>query len=159
MVHAYRIVSNVHPQNGRYSPIACWASFDVSNTTVPDPLGRPSAPILMSARIIFPAARNKSLRSCHPAWYGSYDIMVGLSTGIEVQYARFRHKAGSPGCWPTQSNCAKEGVVEGRHVGPAQPLPYQSYRERASHQTELHFHDPNNDDVYISNSHRIRASN
>jgi hypothetical protein len=56
-----------------------------------------------------------------------------------------------------QSNCAKEDLVDGWHMGPAQPLPYQSYRERVSHQTELHFHDPNNDDIYISDSCQIRS--
>ena len=83
--------------------------------------------------------------------------MVGQSTMMKVQYAHFRHKAGSLGCCLIQSNCAKEGVAEGRHAGPAQPLPYQSYQGRVSHQTELHFHDPNNDDIYINDSRQIQS--
>ena len=48
--------------------MACTASLAVSNMTVPEPLGRPSAPMLMSARMMFPAERKRSLRSCQPAW-------------------------------------------------------------------------------------------
>ena len=100
--------------------------------------------MLMSARMMFPAARNKSLRSCHPAWYGSYKVTVSLVYKNQRKDVRFRHKADYPGSGLYQSSCVMEVVAEGQSAALAQPLPYQSYREQEWHQTELHFHDPTN---------------
>jgi hypothetical protein len=50
--------------------------------TVPEPLGRPSAPMLISARMMLPAERKRSLRSCHPAWYGSCRATYQEQLGI-----------------------------------------------------------------------------
>jgi len=66
--------SSVRPyqSNPLYIVTACWASLAVSKITVPDPFGLPSAPMLMSARMMLPADRKRSFKSCQPAWYGSW---------------------------------------------------------------------------------------
>ena len=79
--------------------MACTASLAVSKMTVPEPLGRPSAPMLMSARMMLPAERKRSLRSCQPAWYGNCDggepEVPNDSKG--EWYARYRRRAGCLG--------------------------------------------------------------
>ena len=41
------------------------ASSSVAKTTVPKPLDLPSGPRMTSARMMVPACRNKSFKSCH----------------------------------------------------------------------------------------------
>ena len=55
----------------RDAPMAVWASCCVSKMTVPVPECEPSGFILTSARMMLPAARNRSLRSCQPTVKGS----------------------------------------------------------------------------------------
>ena len=81
MIHRYDFTAvskriSIKSENFEDLLIACCASLEVSKMTVPDPLGLPSAPMLISARMMFPADRKRSLRSCHPAWYGNYGRIV-----------------------------------------------------------------------------------
>lgn len=68
-------------------PIALTASSWFSNTTIPVPLGVPSGPIATSARTMFPASRNKSLRSCQVASGGS--CAGDTVTKLTCQYSRY----------------------------------------------------------------------
>lgn len=54
--------------------MAFWASPGVSYTTVPVPVGVPSGFILVSARMMLPAVRNRSFKSCHPTVNGSCEM-------------------------------------------------------------------------------------
>ena len=123
--------------------IACCASFAVSKMTVPEPLGRPSAPMLMSARTMLPAERKRSFKSCQPAWYGScdgYQMLISLAKRI---HAHFQHRVGYQDCWRS-TGCATQDVAEVQHANLALPWPFQSFRERAWLRSVTQTRDPEN---------------